>query len=88
VARAGAWVEFDGIAPKTADWHQACLANLAARGLLHRALISQDAGWYHVGEPAGGEFNPYSYIYKHFLPALDQEWSRLLMWENPQKAFG
>jgi phosphotriesterase-related protein len=88
VARAGAWVELDGIAPKTTDWHQACLANLAVRGLLHRALISQDAGWYHVGEPAGGEFNPYSYIYKHFLPAVDEKWPRLLMWENPQKAFG
>lgn len=88
VARAGAWVEFDGLGPKTAGWHQACLVNLSGRGLLDRALLSQDAGWYRVGEPQGGEFTPYSYIYNHFLPAMDEKWSRLLLWENPRNAFG
>lgn len=88
VARGGAWVELDGISPKTAPWHQECLVYLSERGLLHRALISQDAGWYHVGEPQGGEFQPYTYIYSRFVPGMDQKWVNLLLWENPRKAFG
>lgn len=88
VARYGAWVELDGIGPRTALWHQECLVFLSERGLLNRALISQDAGWYHVGEPDGGDFTSYSYIYTHFLPGMDQKWVNILMSENPRKAFG
>jgi phosphotriesterase-related protein len=56
LARAGAWVEFDGIGPKTVEFHLECVRFLAAKGLLQRTLVSQDSGWYHVGEPGGGEF--------------------------------
>jgi phosphotriesterase-related protein len=55
-ARAGAWVEFDGISAKSADWHLACVRAMAEQNLLGRTLISQDAGWYHVGEPGGGNY--------------------------------
>jgi len=87
-ARAGAWVEFDGIAPRSADEHLECVRFMAARGLLGRALISQDAGWYRVGEPGGGEYRDYTFLYISFLPRLEPAWVRILMVENPEKAFG
>ncbi len=87
-ARAGAWVEFDGVGPKTAAAHLECVRSLAAKGLLGRILISQDAGWYHVGEPGGGEYRGYTYLYSDFLPLLDPAQVPVLMWENPRAAFG
>jgi phosphotriesterase-related protein len=87
-ARAGAWVEFDGIAPDSADWHRECVEFMAGKGLLGRTLISQDAGWYHVAEPGGGAYRGYTYIYTDFLPRLDPAWARQLMSTNPAQAFG
>jgi len=88
VARAGAWVEFDGIGPRTLEWNLRAVEHMARQGLLGRVLLSQDSGWYHVGEPGGGRYNGYSYIYTDFLPKLDRRWVRQLMWENPRRAFG
>jgi len=88
VARSGAWVEFDGISPKSADWHLDCVRFMAEKGLLGRTLISQDAGWYHVGEPGGGGYRGYTYIYTGFLPRLEAAWAGRLMTENPVEAFG
>ncbi len=88
VARAGAWVELDGIREKSADWHLECLRFLAGRNLLDRALISQDSGWYHVGEPGGGDYRGYTYLYTDFLPRLEPAWQRRLMVDNPRRAFG
>lgn len=88
VANSGGWVEFDGLDRKSGRWHQECLVNLSNRGLLGQALLSQDAGWYHVGEEDGGDFRPYSYIYKQFLPGLEDKWIKMLMWDNPSRAFG
>lgn len=88
VARLGAWVEFDGIGPASAAWHLACVRFMAERGLLGRTLISQDSGWYRVGEDGGGEYRGYSYLYTDFLPTLDLETIPVLLWENPRAAFG
>ena len=56
VAAAGAWVELDGVGPTSASAHADAVADLARRGHLGRLLVSQDAGWYHVGEPGGGSY--------------------------------
>jgi phosphotriesterase-related protein len=88
VARGGAWVELDGIGPGTAAAHLESVRNLAAKGLLGRVLISQDAGWYHVGEPGGGAYRGYTYLYSDFLPKLEAGQAGVLMWENPRAAFG
>ncbi len=87
-ARLGAWVEFDGIGPKTAAWHLDCVRFMAGKNLLGRVLLSQDSGWYHVGQPGGGDYRGYAYIYTDFLPRLDPAWVDRLMWENPRAAFG
>jgi phosphotriesterase-related protein len=86
-ARAGAWVEFDGISEKSAAWHRDCVLFMRDRGLLNRTLISQDAGWYRVGEPGGGSFRPYTFIYTGFLPAIPQDTWKPLLVDNPRAAF-
>lgn len=88
VARSGAWVEFDGIGPKTIAAHLNYVQSLASKNLLGRILISQDSGWYHVGEANGGDYRGYIFIYTDFLPRLAPEQIPILMWENPRKAFG
>jgi phosphotriesterase-related protein len=88
VARGGAWVEFDGIGAKSLDWHLECVRHMATAGLLGRTLVSQDAGWYHAGEPGGGDYRPYTFLYTDFLPRLASAEARQLMWENPRRAFG
>lgn len=88
VARAGAWVEFDGIAPGTTDWHYKCLEAMANHHLLERVLISQDAGWYHVGELNGSDYRGYTSMYTDFLPRLPTDWISQLLVKNPRIAFG
>jgi phosphotriesterase-related protein len=87
LARAGAWVEFDGINARSAAWHEECVRFMASRNLLGRTLISQDSGWYRVGEPGGGLYNGYTYLYTGFLPKLDGAWIRPLLVDNPRAAF-
>jgi phosphotriesterase-related protein len=70
VARAGAWVEFDGLREASLDWHLECVRTMKQAGLLGRTLVSQDAGWYHVGEPKGGNYRGYTFLFREFLPRL------------------
>lgn len=88
VARAGGWVEFDGIGRNTIPFHLECVRFMAGRNLLRRTLISQDSGWYHVGEAGGGNFRGYTFLYTDFLPLLEPTQIPILMWENPRAAFG
>ncbi len=88
VARAGGWVECDGINRAGAAWHFQAVEHMASQGLLRRVLLSQDSGWYRVGEPGGGKFDGYAYIFNEFLPRLEKEWRDQLMWLNPRAAFG
>ncbi|MFN0166090.1 MAG: phosphotriesterase [Bryobacteraceae bacterium] len=88
VARAGAWVEFDGLGDKSADWHLECIRHMGKAGLLNRTLLSQDSGWYHVGEPGGGNFRNYSFLYTGFLPRLTAAEAKQLLIDNPVAAYG
>jgi phosphotriesterase-related protein len=91
-ARSGAWISFDGLAPENVDRYVARVGFMQAHGLLHRVLISHDAGWYHVGEPGGGTFRPYDTLFDDLLPALraagftDEEIHQLTV-TNPAEAF-
>jgi phosphotriesterase-related protein len=69
-AARGGWVEFDGIGPDSIQRHVELLSFMKERGRLNRVLISQDAGWYWVGETGGGKFRPYATLFEQFLPAL------------------
>jgi phosphotriesterase-related protein len=90
-ARRGAWVEFDGVSDEAFDAHKAFVLHMHEQGLIHRTLISHDAGWYHVGEPDGGTFRPFSLIFRRFVPELrkagltPQDKRRLLV-DNPREA--
>ena len=69
-ARRGAWVEFDGVSDESLDEHVSLVLHMRAQGLLDRVLVSHDAGWYHVGEPNGGTFRPFTTMFERFLPRL------------------
>jgi phosphotriesterase-related protein len=69
-AEVGAWVEFDGIAPQSVEKHVGLVLSMKHAGHLDRVLISHDAGWYHVGEPGGGNYRGYDTLFAEFLPAL------------------
>jgi phosphotriesterase-related protein len=90
-AQLGAWVEFDGISPDSVLQHIELVLSMKRAGYLHRLLISQDAGWYHVGEPKGGEFRGYDFLFTSFLPALrkagaSREDIHTLIVKNPRQA--
>jgi predicted metal-dependent phosphotriesterase family hydrolase len=91
-ARQGAWVSLDGIGPQSLEAHVEAVLDLFRRGLLGRVLISQDAGWYHVGEVGGGAYRSHSYLFDEFLPTLRARGLtegdlRTLLVDNPARAF-
>lgn len=98
-ARLGSWISLDNVnlnrEPGSAydvDWYAARIAALKEAGLLHRVLISHDAGWYKPGEKDGGEFRGFTGIFTDLIPALksldfSEEELDLLLVGNPRKAF-
>ncbi len=72
-AQRGAYIEFDGIRPDSVDRHVELVKFMKEQGFLNQTLISQDAGWYSVGEANGGDFTPYTMIFDQVLPAFKQE---------------
>ena len=91
-AEQGAWVAFDGVNEPYLERHLEAVRNMKDNDLLGHVLISQDAGWYSVGEEGGGSFRGYSMLFETFLPALQDagfttEEIDLLMVVNPARAF-
>lgn len=91
-AQQGAWVELDGVSPASLERHVDALLDLRRRDLLDRVLVSQDAGWYHVGEPGGGSYRPHVFLFDAFVPALraaglGEDELRTLLVRNPAAAF-
>jgi predicted metal-dependent phosphotriesterase family hydrolase len=92
LAAAGAWVELDGVGPPTLAAHADAGADLVRRGHLGKLLVSQDAGWYHVGEPGGGTYRGYSFLVEKLVPALRERGLtaaqvETLLVTNPARAF-
>jgi phosphotriesterase-related protein len=91
-ARRGAWVSFDGVGPDSVAAHVKMVTRMRDEGLLHRVLVSHDAGWYHVGEPRGGSFRPFDTVFTAFIPAVrdagftDSDIDMLFV-KNPANAF-
>ena len=78
------WGDFDNYADS--------LVNLKSADMLHRVLISHDAGWFHPGEVNGGDFKGYTNIFTEVIPRLKKlgfvqaEFDQLLV-KNPAEAF-
>lgn len=89
-AEQGAWVEIDGMRENNWERRVSQVEDMAAKGLLARVLVSADAGWYHVGEPGGGNFLGYDLVLAKFLPELRKRLGekavQQLMLDNPAKA--
>lgn len=89
-AKRGCWVEFDGINAGSVPRHLDLVKALADAGFLDHTLISMDAGWYHIGEPGGGNYRGYESLFAEFLPALRKDFSEAqvnrLVIANPQQA--
>lgn len=91
-ARNNSWVSFDGVSLETIETNIGFLQNMKASNLLDHVLVSQDSGWYHVGEPKGGNYKNYNCIFEQFIPALKQngftqQEINTLFVTNPVKAF-
>jgi phosphotriesterase-related protein len=91
-AQQGAWVELDGIGPGSLDAHVDAVVDLFRRDQLDRVLVSQDAGWYHVGEPRGGAYRSHAFLFDAFVPALRARGLaeadvRKVLVDNPARAF-
>ena len=86
----GGWIGFDGIRSGSVPLHLELVQNMASQGLLNQTLVSMDAGWYHVGEPGGGNYRGYDSLFLEFLPSLKKTFSeaqvRQLLVTNPMHA--
>lgn len=88
----GAWIEFDGYSPGQTKRYLEWVSVMREHNLLPRVLLSQDNGWYSVGEPGGGDFQSYTALFTEFVPALKEEGFtdeeiRQLVVVNPAEAF-
>jgi phosphotriesterase-related protein len=102
IARRGAWVSLDGLGWVHPKDHQGdstelkryinFMINLKNNDLLHRTLISHDAGWFTHGEQGGGTYKPYTVIFELIMPELrkhgfgDADFHQLLVL-NPSAAY-
>lgn len=92
LARRGGWVSLDGYEPEETERYVRLVTLLKSHGLLDRLLLSQDNGWYSVGDDGGGSFAPYTPLYTDLVPALreaglSENAVRSLLVDNPARAF-
>jgi len=86
------WVAFDGVNPGTIEANLEYLKFMKTANMLDHVLVSQDSGWYHVSEPKGGDFRPFTCIAKVFIPRLkvsgftDEDIDQIFK-INPKNAF-
>jgi len=91
IAASGAWLEYDHIGLMPLVSHVEMTMS-ALENHPDQLLLSHDAGWYHVGEPGGGEIRDYNYLHDSFLPALRERGVpegliRKVTVDNPSRAF-
>jgi len=97
-AQAGTWISLDNVNAQRKEgsefdisWYAHRIDALKKAGLLHRVLISHDAGWYSPGEEKGGSFRGYTALFSDLLPKLkDKGFSQKdldqLLISNPMEA--
>ncbi len=73
----GMWISIDHLHPPAYEQGLALLEGLMGCGLTDRLLLSQDSGWYNVGQERGGLINPFHLLFKEFVPYAEvQGWSK------------
>jgi phosphotriesterase-related protein len=92
VAAQGAWVSYDGYSPTETARYVNVFREFKDRGCLDQLLLSHDAGWFHPGEPNGGQFRPFGDLFRDLLPELRRSGIsetdiRLVTTDNPARAF-
>jgi len=92
IAQLGSWISLDGIGWGDFDNYADSIHQLKSNRLLHKVLISHDAGWYKPDEPTG-EFKGYTNIFTELIPRLKKkgftslDLDQLLI-KNPAEAMG
>jgi phosphotriesterase-related protein len=93
LAQTGIWIELDGLAWGGDEDHANKLIRLLDHGFEDQLLLSQDAGWYNIGEVDGGKIIPHTRLKSEFLPYLmergvDASTIDKITQTNPANAFG
>ncbi|MDF2964543.1 MAG: phosphotriesterase [Paenibacillus sp.] len=91
LADAGMWISIDSILPGTYEKHAELLKQLKNSGIGERILLSQDTGWYNVGQENGGNLRPYHHLFTDFFPyaaenGLDTQWLEQCVTRHPFQA--
>ena len=94
IAQMGCWVAFDGVREEmvTIVRFADLLHYMKSTRQLNRVLLSHDAGWYHPGEPNGGEIRPYTSLFNLLIPYVmtegftKEELDQMIV-KNPAEAF-
>ena len=91
-ARLGAWISLDGLNEDNIPDYIKMITGMKNENLLHKVLLSHDAGWYDPAKPGGGEVRGYTALFRELVPALlnsgfTREEVQLLLEVNPVKAF-
>lgn len=89
-AELGAWIAFDGV-NENLDPYLEMIEHMKLHNLLHRVLLSHDAGWYEPGNP-GRKYKGYDVLSTRLVPALrehsfTQDEIDTLVVRNPAEAF-
>ncbi|MEM1522078.1 MAG: hypothetical protein QXU69_03585 [Thermofilaceae archaeon] len=92
ILQLGANVSYDGVSEGTVGRTLKLLESVVSHGFDEQILLSQDSGWYNVGEPRGGRIRGYSFIVKKFIPLLeergfDRSLIQRIFIENPSAVF-
>ena len=92
IASCGAWVEYDAVREETAERTLTLLRLMLQSGFEDQVLLSQDAGWYNVGEPGGGGIRGFEYLVRNFVPLMlgngfSKELVDRILIKNPSRAF-
>ena len=92
IAERGAWIEYDNIGSWPPERHIVLVQDMIQRGYKNQLLLSMDRGWYHVGEPRGGQILPYTFLFGQFVDEMrkadfDEDTIHLLTVTNPTRAF-
>lgn len=89
-ATMGSWISLDGLGWGDFDDYTDSIVQLKKAGLLHRVLISHDAGWYKPDEP-DAPFQGFTNIFNALFPRLKKagftqnDFDQLLI-KNPAEA--